>query len=139
MLRTRIDRLAYPNREKLAIARALRRNPTPTERHAWSLLRHRGVLGLKFRRQHVLHRFIVDFYCAELKLVLELDGAPHVEPAQAGYDAARTAWLESRGYRVMRLANRNVSRDGLERLLRPLSSPSPDRERGSGGEVPGGS
>ncbi len=124
MLRHRIDRLAYPDREKLAIARQLRRNPTPAERHAWSLLRCRGVLGLKFRRQHVLHGFIVDFYCAELKVVLELDGAPHVAPAQAGYDAARTAWLESRDHRVRRLANRDVSRDGLERLLRSLQKPA---------------
>ena len=95
------------------------------------------MLGRKFRRQHVLHGFIADFYCGELKLVLELDGAPHTEPAQAKYDDARTAWLQARGYRVLRLSNRDVSREGLERVLRPfLRPPSPDRERGSGGEVP---
>jgi len=96
------------------------------------------MLGLKFRRQHVLHGFIVDFYCAEVKLVLELDGAPHLDPAQASYDAARSAWLEARGCRVRRLSNRDVSREGLERLLGPFlrhrpSPPSPDRERGAGG------
>ena len=91
MLRHRIDRLAYPDREKLAISRQLRQHPTPAERHAWSLLRNRGILDLKFRRQHILHGFIVDFYCAELTLVLELDGAPHLDPARAAHDAARIA------------------------------------------------
>jgi very-short-patch-repair endonuclease len=59
MLRNRIDRGDYPDRVKLAIARQLRREPTPAERHAWALLRNRGILGLKFRRQHVLEGFIV--------------------------------------------------------------------------------
>ncbi len=54
------------------------------ERHAWSLLRNRRIGGLKFRRQHVIGAFIVDFYCADLRLVLELDGAPHDHPDQAG-------------------------------------------------------
>lgn len=95
------------------------------------------MLGLKFRRQHVLQGFIADFYCAELKLILELDGAPHEETVQAGYDDARTAWLESRGYHVRRLSNRDVSREGLERLLRPfVRPPSPDRERGRGRGTP---
>ena len=122
MLRHRIDRLAYPDREKLAISRRLRQNPTPAERHAWSLLRNRGILGFKFRRQHVLQGFIVDFYCASLRLVLELDGAPHDNPAQASYDAARAVSLEAHGYRVRRLPNRDVSREGLERLLQPYLS-----------------
>ena len=73
---------------------------------------------LRFRRQHVLQGFIVDFYCPSLRLVLELDGAPHHAPAQMGYDAARTVWLEARGYRVRRVPNRDVSREALERLLR---------------------
>jgi very-short-patch-repair endonuclease len=57
-----------PHGLKLAAARQLRRDATPAERHAWTLLRNRRLLGLKFRRQHVLRGFIVDFYCAELDI-----------------------------------------------------------------------
>jgi very-short-patch-repair endonuclease len=137
MLRHRIDRRPYPDAAKLALARQLRRDSTPMERHAWSLLRNRGMLGLKFRRQHVIGGFIVDFYCPALRLVLELDGAPHEHPDQAGYDRARTGWFVQRGYRVLRLRNRDVSRGKLEALLRKLTArpPSPVRERGTGGAV----
>ena len=62
--------------------------------------------------------FIVDFYCAELKLVLELDGSPHGEATQAGYDAARTAWLEAAGYGVIRIPNRDLTRNRLEELVK---------------------
>ena len=120
MFRHRLDRKDYPDAVKLAIARQLRRDATPSERHAWTLLRRRGILGLKFRRQHVLHGFIVDFYCASLRLVLELDGAVHDHPVHAGYDAARTEFLAARGYRVMRLRNGDLSRERLEQRLRSL-------------------
>jgi very-short-patch-repair endonuclease len=105
---------------RLALARQLRRDATPMERHAWSLLRNRGILNLKFRRQYVLGPFIVDFYCPRLRLVLELDGAPHDEPGQAGYDGARTERLGAFGYRVIRVRNRDVTREAMERLLAPL-------------------
>ncbi len=98
----------------------MRREPTSSERFAWSLLRRRGILGLKFRRQHVLHGFIVDFYCPQLRLALELDGTPHDDTARPGYDAARTAFLVGIGYRVLRLHNRELSRERLEQLLRPF-------------------
>ena len=106
---------------KLAIARRLRRESTPAERHAWSLLRDRQLLGLKFRRQHVLHGFVVDFYCPAFKLVLELDGHPHDGARQAGYDAARTAWLESAGYHVIRMRNRDLTRARLQELIGQVS------------------
>ncbi len=138
MLRHRLDRLEYPNQAKLAIARKLRRDPTPAERCAWSLLRDRGILGLKFRRQHILHGFVVDFYCPLLRLIIELDGAPHDRPAQASYDAARTSHLEGRGYRVLRVRNRELSRGRLEQLLRPLLRsfvpPVPPLPKGRGGQ-----
>ncbi|PYP70525.1 MAG: cytosine methyltransferase [Gemmatimonadetes bacterium] len=120
MLRHRLDRRDYPDTTKLELARRLRRDPMPAERSAWSLLRNHKILGLKFRRQHVLCGFIVDFYCPRLRLVLELDGAPHDHAARAGYDAARTAHFEARGYRVLRVRNRELSRKRLEQLLRPL-------------------
>ena len=104
---------------KLALAHELRRNPTPIERHVWSLLRNRGILGLKFRRQHVLHGFIVDFYCAELRLVLELDGDHHREPAGSGYDTARSQVLVAAGYHVIRIQNRELTR---ERIIEAVQS-----------------
>jgi very-short-patch-repair endonuclease len=104
-----------------ALARQFRLNPTPAERHAWSLLRGRAILGLKFRRQHVLHGFIVDFYCSEERLVLELEGDAHDGSDQRAYDAARAAFLEAGGYRVVRIRNRDVTRGHLEELLRRRS------------------
>ena len=106
-----------PPGRKFAQARELRGAATSTERYAWSLLRNRGVLRLKFRRQQVVHGFIVDFYCAAERLVLELEGAPHAGSERRAYDAARAATLEAAGYRVIRVANRNVTRARLEILV----------------------
>ncbi len=103
---------------KFALARQLRRAATPAERHAWSLLRNHGVLGLKFRRQHVLHGFIVDFYCVAERLVLELEGDAHDGNERQAYDAARAAFLEATGYRVVRVRNSDLTRPKLEALLR---------------------
>jgi len=104
--------------ERFARARELRHNPTPAERHAWTLLRNRGILGLKFRRQHVLHGFIVDFYCASERIVIELEGDVHDTAAQRDYDHARVGLLRAAGYRVIRVRNRDVSREHLEGVLR---------------------
>ncbi len=125
MRRERIDRRDYPDAVKLDAARRMRRNPTATERQAWALLRNRGILGLKFRRQHVLHGFIVDFYCAQLRLVVELDGPPHRRLDQSEYDDARSQRLRASGYRVLRLRNEQLSRQQLEQLLRPYTAPPP--------------
>jgi very-short-patch-repair endonuclease len=120
-VRHRIDRLSFGRVPQAQAARELRRSLTPAERHAWSLLRKRGIHGLKFRRQHVLGRFVVDFYCPEHRLVLEVEGAPHLGPAQAAYDAARAAQLERLGYTVVRVGNRDLSPSHLEELLRPYA------------------
>src|SRR5205085_4645008 len=87
--------------QKRALAAKLRRTATPMERHTWSLLRDRGILGFKFRRQHVLRGFIVDFYCAAQRLVLELEGDAHDGPDQRAYDAARAEVLEAAQFRVV--------------------------------------
>src|SRR5437879_12871066 len=107
-----------PPAHKFALARQLRRVGTPMERYAWSLLRNRGVLGLKFRRQHVLHGFIVDFYCATERLVLELEGDVQARCDRPIYDAARAEFLEAAGYRVGRMRNREVTREPIEELGR---------------------
>jgi very-short-patch-repair endonuclease len=114
-----------PRAQLFAVARQLRLNPTPAERYAWTLLRGRAVLGLKFRRQHVLHGFIVDFYCAAERLVVELEGDVHDARDRRGYDAARAAFLEAAGYRLVRIRNRDVTRAHFEELLRETLARSP--------------
>jgi very-short-patch-repair endonuclease len=85
----------------LSRSRDFRHPLTPPEAKVWDAVRDRQV-GFKIRRQHPIGRFILDFYCAEAKLAVEIDGDAHEAPDQAVYDAARTAWLEERGYRVIR-------------------------------------
>ena len=89
-------------------AKELRWQMTPSEKRLWLALKGRQVDGLRFRTQHPVGRFILDFYCAAAKLAIEIDGDTHAEPDQAAYDAARTDWLEARGYRVIRFDNGDV-------------------------------
>ena len=134
MTRYRLDRIATPTATQVTLARHLRRNATPAERYAWTLLRDRRMLGLKFRRQQVLGRCIVDFCCPARRIVLELDGAPHDHPAQATYDRERQAYLERLGYRMVRVRNADLSVAMLEKLLRPLCVPPPPSGGGGQGE-----
>ncbi len=90
----------------LTAARELRQPQTPAEVKLWSRLRDRQLDGLKFRRQHPIDRFIIDFYCAEAKLCIEIDGDSHAD--QVDYDQARMAYLNERGYTVIRFTNREV-------------------------------
>ncbi len=90
-------------------ARRLRQQLTPAEDQLWSALRGRQLVGLKFRCQHPVGRFIVDFYCPSCKLVIEVDGDIHTQ--QKAYDEARTEQLESYGYRVLRFTNEEVLND----------------------------
>jgi len=91
-------------------SRDFRHPLTPTEARVWQAVRRRQ-LGLKIRRQHPIERFIADFYCAEVNLVIEIDGDGHVEPDQESYDTERTRWLEERGYRVVRFTAEQVEDD----------------------------
>jgi very-short-patch-repair endonuclease len=77
----------------------------------WCWLRNRRFAGLKFRRQAPVGRYIVDFYCAELKLVIELDGTHHRSPGMDEYDDRRTGYLRRRGMRVLRIPNEILIRD----------------------------
>jgi len=85
----------------------------------WKNLRRRGFLGLKFRRQHEVGRYIVDFFCEELKLAIELDGAPHFEPAVIELDAKRTHVLQQFAITVIRIENEEFLVNGglvMERI-----------------------
>lgn len=92
-------------------ARKLRRAVTTAEQRAWWLLRNRNLLGLKFRRQHPIGKFVVDFYCQQSRLAVELDGSIHAQPSQARKDSAKDAYLKRAGNRVLRLPNGMVLED----------------------------
>ena len=95
------------SREMQARARELRREMTPAEKKLWAYLREGQLDGAHFRKQHAVGTYIVDFFCAKSKLVIEVDGNSHAD--QVEYDAQRTAWLnEQKHYRVMRFTNREV-------------------------------
>ena len=89
----------------LARRRALRGRATDAERLLWRLLRTRQFVGLKFRRQHPVGHYIVDFYCADRRLAVELDGGQHFTVEGQAYDRRRTAYLATRGVRVVRFTN----------------------------------
>ena len=98
------DKKQYARLELKERAREMRKEPTPTEAKMWQLLRG-NQLGVKFRRQHSIDRYIVDFICLTHKLIVELDGPGHLEPDQADYDNGRTAYLQELGYRILRFTN----------------------------------
>jgi very-short-patch-repair endonuclease len=115
-------------------ARKLRLNQTEVERRLWSRLRARQLWGVKFRRQHPIGPFIVDFCCLERRLVIELDGGQHA--AQVKADQKRSAFLERSGYRVLRFWDNAVMEDiqavleQIDAILKhPHPDPLPDRAR----------
>ena len=87
-------------------AAELRREPTPAETKLWARLRAHRLGGIGFRRQHAIGPFIVDYCAPRQKLIIELDGSQHLD--QEEYDAERSAFLESMGYRVLRFWNSDV-------------------------------
>ncbi len=99
--------------------RRLRHDATFPERLLWGRLRAGRLAGIKFRRQHTIESFVVDFYCHEARLVIELDGDSHIGRGQ--YDAERSRILERLGVRVLRIGNDDVLKDlkaVLEMILR---------------------
>ena len=115
--------------ELLHHARESRQTPTAAEKRLWVGLRaHR--LGPHIRRQHPIgDRFIVDFFCADAGLCIEIDGDTHAEPGQPEYDAARTTWLNQRGYRVIRFPNSDVL-ENLAGVLETLHRTCVDESSG---------
>jgi very-short-patch-repair endonuclease len=93
----------------------MRKQPTTAEEQLWRALRNKQ-LGVRFRRQHPIARYIVDFYCVEASLAIELDGGGHAGDAQRHYDQRRAAALARHGVRVLRLWNPEVT-EALDRVL----------------------
>lgn len=103
-----------PQRKHRAIE--LRKESTPAEHKLWSRIRN-DQLGVSFRRQHAIGNYIPDFCSPKAKLIIELDGSQHME--QEGYDKARTEYLESEGYKVIRFWNHDVMKD-MDGVIRAI-------------------
>lgn len=99
-------RMTYKKRD---FARQLRQEQTSAEEKIWQILRDRQFMGLKFRRQHVIEGFVVDFYCPEHKLAIELDGGIHNK--RKDYDQLRQQEIESKFNTVIRVKNKEITDD----------------------------
>jgi very-short-patch-repair endonuclease len=112
-------------------ARAMRRQPTPSERKLWFALRNWQVDGLKFRRQVLIGPYIADFFCPAARLVIEVDGATH---AGSETDPRRDQWMRAQGLRVLRVWNNEVmgNLEGVLEIIRAAAReplpPAPSRK-----------
>ncbi|MFN4092508.1 MAG: endonuclease domain-containing protein [Brevundimonas sp.] len=113
-------------RETVLKARSLRRRLTPPEARLWTRLRGDQLDGVSFRRQHPIGPFVLDFYCPEAKLAVEVDGSVHSQPEQAAKDQRRTRWLATQGVRVIRIAAEDV-RVNLDEVLAFIARTVRDR------------
>jgi very-short-patch-repair endonuclease len=126
-------------KELARLAKSLRQRSTDVERLLWSHIRAGRFEGMKFRRQHPIGQYIVDFVCLERKMVIELDGGQHAFSDQAPRDIERDTWLEKEGYTVVRFWDNEVlinTSGVLEVIRRRLyRTPSPQSPPLKGGEV----
>ena len=115
-----------PDREK---RRQLRRNMPEAEIILWSHLQRKTLGGYKFRRQYGIGRYVADFYCPKLRLVIEIDGDSHFTDQAEEYDRQREAYIQSLGLKVVRFTNLEVRNNlnevlqSIEGFMTPLSSP----------------
>ncbi len=113
--------MAFLTPSQVERARRLRRLDIGCEQRLWAQLRGRRLLALKFVRQLPVGSFVADFACRAAGLIVEVDGATHATDAEMAYDARRTAFLQSKGWRVLRVTNDDVVRhmeDVLEMIRR---------------------
>lgn len=122
----------FNKREYASRRKVLRKKMTPAEIFLWSKLKNKQLSGLKFRRQYGIGPYVVDFYCPELKLALEVDGDVHGYGQKAAADRDRQKAIESSGARVLRYGNREVLQNingVLEDILRKAKIDSPPLEK----------
>ncbi len=108
----------YASKHMIDRARQLRRNETPPEDLLWLALRNGQIGGMKFRRQHPIGPYVVDFFCHSAKLVVEVDGMSHDD--KMAQDAAKSKHLESQGLGLLRVTNEDVMRD-LDAVTREIA------------------
>ncbi len=116
----RVEKTHNQKRLKL-IRRALRNRATPAEARLWRHLSRRRLEGRKFRRQHSIGPYVVDFYCPSEQLAVELDGEPHRNPMRREYDEEREAYLRREGISIVRFENRKVF-ENLAFVLQRIAS-----------------
>ena len=117
--------------------RQLRREMTDAEARLWQLLRGRQLAGERFRRQHQIGPYVVDFYCASRKITIEADGGQHLSAEGLARDTQRTRYLEERGVTVLRFSDREIlleTEGVLEAIARAVRGRMPDH--GSLGSSP---
>ncbi len=112
------DRIRGTSQEVWQAARSLRLRMTPAEERLWSALQNKQVLGMRFRRQHAVGRYVLDFYCPACKLAIELDGSVHDDRQEE--DAIRTQEIERYGYQVIRFRNEEVMQN-LEKVVQQIA------------------
>ncbi|HRY63576.1 MAG TPA: endonuclease domain-containing protein [Patescibacteria group bacterium] len=120
---------------KIYTAREFRKNLTKSEKILWGILRNKRFGNLKFRRQHILEGYIVDFYCDKLKLVIEIDGDIHLK--QVHEDKIRQKTIEEKGIKFIRITAREVE-GNINSVLDKLKSLAPLPLNGRGGRGEGG-
>ncbi len=108
----------YPSKHMIGRAQSLRRQTTEPEQLLWTALRNGQIGGLRFRRQHPVGPYVVDFFCHSAGLVVEIDGMSHDDKIRE--DAERTKYLKSQGLRVLRVLNRDVM-DDLDAVTREIA------------------
>ena len=116
------------NRRLVPFSKANREGQTDAEKLLWSHLRNRQLKGYKFRRQYPIDNYIIDFYCSENSLAIELDGGQHIQ--RVHYDQERTKRLQKHGIQIIRFWDNEVLQNingVLEQILVNLTLPSPDR------------
>src|ERR1700756_2659188 len=128
-----------------ARARRLRQNATQAEKKLWSLLQRGQMCGCSFRRQHPLGNYVIDFYCSQLRLPIEVDGGQHNFPVRRAVDHRRSQWLRGKGVTVLRFWNNDVLEntegvwDEIARAAAALSSrratPTPTLPLSGGGNT----
>lgn len=106
----------HNKKELLESRRELRKNLTPAEAFLWKQLKSKQLDGKKFAKQHSIGNYIVDFYLASDKLIIELDGEAHQNPLAEAYDQKRTDYLNGQGFTVIRFENKMVF-DNLTSVL----------------------
>lgn len=110
-------------------ARVMRRALTPPEATLWAQLKGKGLEGFRFRRQHPIGPYVLDFYCAAARLAVEVDGLIHGDPDQARHDAYRDGWLGRQGISVLRIPATEV-RHQLEGVMALLLHTLRERREG---------
>ncbi len=101
------------------LAKQLRKNQTPQEQKLWNILRNKQFHNLKFKRQYPIGNYIVDFICIEKMVIIELDGGQHNIPENIETDNIRTKYLNSRGFKVIRIWNNDIE-NNIEGVYKTL-------------------